>query len=132
MSDKISDFVSQRRWAVVGVSNNHAKFGRKIYDDLRRAGYEVSAVNPTVDQLDDGTPVYPSVKDLPEPPEVVDLVVPPAATVQVVRDCIEAGVRRVWFQPGAQSAEAIALAEQNGIAVIADGACAMIEKKRWT
>jgi predicted CoA-binding protein len=49
----------------------------------------------------------------------------------VVQDCIDAGIQRVWFQPGAESREAIALAEQNGLAVIADGACCMVEKRRW-
>ncbi|MNT66308.1 hypothetical protein D3C72_2043660 [compost metagenome] len=98
---------------------------------MRRAGYEVSAVHATLSELDDGTPVFKSIKDLPETPEVVDLVIPPGATVQVIRDCIEAGVKRVWFQPGTQSLEAIALAEQAGLAVIADGACCMVEKRRW-
>lgn len=131
MSQHIPDFVARRRWAVVGVSNDHHKFGRIIFEDMRRAGYEVAAVHATLTELDDGTKVYRSVKDIPEPPEVVDLVIPPAATVQVIQDCIDAGIQRVWFQPGAQSQEAIALAEQNGLAVIADGACCMVEKRRW-
>lgn len=131
MSEHIPDFVNQRRWAVVGVSNDFSKFGRRIYEDMRRAGYDVVPVHATLTELDDGTKVYNSVKDIPDPPAVVDLVIPPAATVKVVKDCIDAGIRRVWFQPGAQSAEAIALAEQAGLAVIADGACCMVEKRRW-
>jgi predicted CoA-binding protein len=131
MSDKVSDFVNQRRWAVVGVSNDTSKFGRRIYEDMRRAGYDVVPVHATLTELDDGTPVYKSVKDIPEPVAVVDLVIPPVATTAVVRDCIEAGITRVWFQPGAQSAEAIALAEANGLAVIKDGECCMVEKRRW-
>jgi predicted CoA-binding protein len=98
---------------------------------LRGAGYEVVPVHPALKALDDGTPVYARVGDIPEPPEVVDLVIPPVATVKVVEDCIAHGIKRVWFQPGAESAEAIALAEANGIAVIAHGPCAMVEKKRW-
>lgn len=132
MSQHIPDFVSQRRWAVVGVSNDHHKFGRRIFEDMRRAGYEVVPVHASLTALDDGTPVFRSVKDIPDPPAVVDLVIPPAATVQVVQDCIDAGIQRVWFQPGAESREAIALAEQNGLAVIADGACCMVEKRRWS
>lgn len=131
MPDHVQAFVSERRWAVVGVSNDHSKFGRKIFESLRGAGYEVVPVHPALTELDDGTQVYKSVKDIPEPPAVVDLVIPPAATVQVVKDCLEAGITRIWFQPGTQNDEAIRLAEENGMAVISDGACAMVEKKRW-
>lgn len=131
MSEHIPDFVAQKRWAVVGVSNDFSKFGRRIFEDMRGAGYEVVPVHATLDALDDGTKVYKSVKDIPEPPEVVDLVVPPSATVQVVKDCIDAGVKRIWFQPGTFSQEAIALAKDSGVAVIADGACCMVEKRRW-
>ena len=127
MSEAIAEFVAQKRWAVVGASNNHEKFGRRIFDHLRQKGYDVVPVNPSLDALDDGTLVYKSVKDIPQAPDVVDLVVPPPATLQVVRDCIDAGVRRMWFQPGTMNAEALALAERSGIAVIATGACAMVE-----
>lgn len=131
MSTSIQDFVNQRQWAVVGVSDDTSKFGRRIFESMRGAGYEVQPVNPRLQTLDDGTAVFARITDLPTPPDVVDLVIPPAATVAVVQDCIKAGVKRIWFQPGAEHDEAIALAEANGIAVIAHGPCAMVEKKRW-
>jgi hypothetical protein len=131
MSQLIPDFVSERRWAVVGVSDDKYKFGRRIFESLRQAGYDVVPVHHQLKQLDDGTPVYASVKDIPEPVAVVDLVVPPAATLGVLRDCVEAGVKKVWFQPGTENPESFRLAEENGIAIIADGSCAMVEKKRW-
>lgn len=131
VNDAIQACVDSRRWAVVGVSNDRSKFGRRIFESMRGAGYEVVPIHPALKQLDDGTPVYARVSDLPEPPEVVDLVVPPAATVKVVQDCIDAGISYVWFQPGAESEEAIALAENAGLNVIAYGPCAMVEKKRW-
>ena len=131
MSTSIQDFVNQRRWAVVGVSDDSSKFGRRIFESMRGAGYEVQPVNSRMQALDDGTAVFARITDMPRPPEVVDLVIPPAATLGVVQDCITAGVKRIWFQPGAENDEAIALAEANGIAVIAYGPCAMVEKKRW-
>lgn len=131
MPDHMRAFVSERRWAVVGVSDDKSKFGRRIFESMRSAGYEVVPVHPKLKALDDGTPVFASVKDIPEPPAVVDLVVPPAATLQVVRDCLEAGIKGIWFQPGTENPEAIKLAEDGGMDVIADGRCAMVEKKRW-
>ncbi len=125
--DRIRDFVACKRWAVVGVSNDRAKFGRQIFDAMRAAGYDVQPIHPSLAALDDGTPVYKRVADLPNPVEVVDLVVPPAATRAVVQDCIDHGVARVWFQPGTEDAEALGLAAANGIATIAYGPCAMVE-----
>lgn len=127
----IQDFVAQRRWAVVGASNHHEKFGRKIFESMRGAGYAVVPVNTTLETLDDGTPVFKRVSDIPGGVDVVDLVIPPPHTLGVVKDCIEAGVKRIWFQPGTMNPEAIALAESSGVAVIADGACAMVEKRFW-
>ncbi|MDB5097246.1 MAG: putative CoA-binding protein [Cyanobacteria bacterium RYN_339] len=131
MSGNIEEFVGLRRWAVVGVSDDKAKFGRRIFESLRGAGYDVVPVHPSLNVLDDGTPVFKRIGDIPQAPDVVDLVIPPAATAQVIEDCIAAGVTRVWFQPGAEAEEAISRAEQAGLAVIAHGPCAMVEKKRW-
>lgn len=130
-SEAIETMVHQRVWAVVGASNHHHKFGRRIYDSLKRSGYTVYAVNPRVDRLDDGTPTYPSVRDLPEVPGVVDVVVPPSAGLGIVEDCLAKGVENVWFQPGAESEEAIAKAKAAGLRVISGGPCAMVEAIRW-
>lgn len=125
--DRIRDFVACKRWAVVGVSNDHAKFGRKIFEAMRSAGYDVVPIHLSLTKLDDGTPVFQRLGDLPTPVEVVDLVVPPAATRGVVQDCIDHGVSRVWFQPGTEDPVALELAAANGIATIAHGPCAMVE-----
>ncbi len=44
------------------------------------------------------------LKSLPAPVDGVLIVVPPAQTEQVVREAAEAGIHRVWMQPGADSA----------------------------
>ncbi len=125
----IADLVGRRIWAVVGVSTNRAKFGYRVFADLRRAGYRVYGVNPNVQEVD-GQPIYPSLESLPERPEVVDMVVPPPVTEQLVQECARLGLSRVWLQPGAESAAAVAYCHKHGIAVVYD-ACAMVEKKRW-
>lgn len=130
-SQAIAMMIDQRVWAVVGASNHHHKFGRRIFDTLKRSGYTVYAVNPNLDALDDGTPAYRSIRDLPVVPDVVDVVVPPAAGVGVVEDCLAKGVTNIWFQPGAESEAAVARAREAGMQVIWGGACAMVEAKRW-
>jgi predicted CoA-binding protein len=125
----IADFTHRRVWAVVGVSADTRKFGYRVFKDLRQAGYRVYGVNPNLEELD-GETIYPSLESLPERPEVVDLVVPPAVTEQVVQECARLGLTRVWMQPGAESEAAIEYCRRHGIQVVHD-ACAMVEKFRW-
>ncbi|MHB0877634.1 MAG: CoA-binding protein [Anaerolineae bacterium] len=126
IGDLISDFISRRRWAVVGVSADPSKYGHKIFANLLGAGYEVVGVNPKNGQVL-GRDIYRSLADLPEPPEVVDIVVPPTVTEQVVRQCAELGLTRVWMQPGAESQAAISFCLDNGIEAVW-GECAMVHR----
>jgi len=129
MSNYVAEFPKYRKWAVVGVSEDRSKYGNKIYRDLRDAGYQVFAVNPKLSTVE-GDPCFPSVKALPEIPDVVDLVVPPAISGNVVQDCLDAGAKRIWFQPGSESDEAIEKATAGGMEVVHD-ACIMIQKREW-
>lgn len=122
----MTDWPKLQPWAVIGVSADREKYGNKIYRDLRHSGYKVYGVNPKLAEIE-GDPCYPDLASLPEKPAVVDMVVPPAAALSVVEACHQAGISRIWFQPGSESDEAIAKAEAYGIAVIAN-ACIMLEK----
>jgi predicted CoA-binding protein len=129
MEKRIQDFINRRVWAVVGVSHDPAKFGHRIFRDLRGAGYTVYGVNPKGGEVD-GQSLYLSLADLPDEVEVVDVVVPPQVTEQVVREAHRLGLNRVWMQPGAESEAAIEWAEAHGMEVVHDN-CAMVRKKRW-
>lgn len=61
--------------------------------------------------------------------DVVDLVVPPKVTEEVVKQCVALGVTRIWLQPGAESEEAIRFCRENGIRVLY-GVCVMAESWR--
>lgn len=131
-SDKgrlIADFVNRRVWAVVGASQDRSKFGYRVYRSLRDAGYVVYPVNPKGGDLE-GAQIYPTLADLPQPPEVVDLVVPPLVTDQVVQEAHRLGILRFWMQPGAESEAAIAFCHDHGLQVVYD-ACAMVHKRQW-
>lgn len=132
MTDKqhlISDFVNRRVWAVVGASQDQSKFGYRVYRSMRDAGYTVYPVNPRGGELD-GAKVYPSLAELPQQPEVIDLVVPPPSTEQVVKEAHRLGLTRIWMQPGAESEAAIAYCLDHGMQVVYD-ACAMVWKRQW-
>lgn len=129
IEDRVAEFINKRVWAIVGASHDPAKFGNKIVLDLHNAGYTVYPINPKEGKIE-GLNVYASLADLPEKPDVVDIVVPPAVTEKVVRQVKDQGLTRVWMQPGSESEEAIRFCEENGIAVVYN-ACAMISKRVW-
>lgn len=114
--------------AVVGASRDKDKFGYKVLMDLVKAGYQACGVNPACDEVE-GVACYPDLASLPWRPELVITVVPPRVTEKVVRDAGEAGITRVWMQPGSESPEAVAFCEANGIEMMHD-ACIMVYRKK--
>ena len=122
-------FLSGRRFAVVGASDDDRSFGKTVYTELRDRGYEVVPVNRRGETVA-GDRCYPSVGALPAPVDGVVVMVGRDDAVDVVRDCVEQGVPRVWLfkglgAPGSVSAEAVSLCEDNGIDVVA-GACPLM------
>ena len=114
--------------AVVGATDDPAKFGGRIYRNLKGKGYRVLAVNPGRETVD-GDPCYPSLAALPAKPTLVDVVVPPRVTLEVLRQCLALGLTRVWLQPGSEDAAALAFAAENGLMVRA-GDCIMVRAGR--
>jgi len=87
----------------------------------------VYAVNPNIDEVL-GDRCYHSLSELPEMPDVVDTVVPPAVTEGIVKECKELGIARVWMQPGSESKKAINFCVENDIKVVHD-MCVMIKRR---
>jgi predicted CoA-binding protein len=123
--DKAREFLTLKRIALVGISRNEKDFSRGIFRDLVRRGYDVVPVNPALAEVE-GRPCHARIQGVRPPPEVALLLTSPQGSEQVVRDCLEAGVRRVWMHrgagPGAVSPKAVAFCEANGIEVAA-GVC---------
>jgi predicted CoA-binding protein len=124
----IEDFLEKSNvFAVVGASRDQNKYGHQVYRDLRAAGYTVYPVNPNSDEIL-GDKCYPSLESLPEKPQVVDLVVPPKVTNQIVKDCKKLGIEKLWMQPGSESENALNFCKENNIEVV-HGVCVMVERR---
>jgi hypothetical protein len=130
------EFLSHSHLAVVGASADPRNFGTTIYRELKGRGYDVVAVNPTVETVD-GDPCYPGIASVSGQLEGAILVVPRDKSAELVRECMLSGVPRVWlFQGiggvGAVSDEAVQLCQDNGLSVVA-GACPMmfLEPAGW-
>jgi uncharacterized protein len=108
---------SARTIAVVGHSDNPGRASYQIAQYLRQAGYKVYAVNPTVETID-SQPSYPSLADVPEPIDIVDVFRRSEFLPGVVEDAIAAGVKVMWAQLGVSSDEAARIADEAGITLI--------------
>jgi predicted CoA-binding protein len=129
LNELATDFLAQKRIAVVGVRRSTEDAANAIYKTLKERGHEVFPVNPNA-QTFQGDPCYPNVQAIPGGVDGVVIATRPEITEQVVKDCAEAGVRRVWmhdntFVPGSRSDEAVQFCKDHGIAVIG-GACPMM------
>lgn len=89
-----------RTVAVVGASANPMRPSYGVWDYLRSAShYELYLVNPTVSEID-GTPVYPSLAELPVVPDMVDVFRRQSELPAVLRDAIAVGAKTLWLQQG--------------------------------
>lgn len=113
--------------AVFGATRDRSKFGYKVLMDLRNGGYLVYGINPNYREVE-GVPCFPDIASLPQKPDLLIFVVPPSITERAVVEAHEAGIRKIWMQPGSESPEAIAFCLENGIDVVHD-ACIMIYRK---
>ena len=131
LETKVGDFLAQKRIAVAGVSrhNNHHPVGNLIYRRLKKSGHDVFAVNPNM-QTFEGERCYPNLQSIPGGVDGVVIITRPETTEQIVRDCSDAGVRRVWMHQSlgkgsSVSPKAVEYCGENDISVIA-GACPMM------
>jgi predicted CoA-binding protein len=128
MNGLIKVFLDKKNvFAVVGASRDPKKYGFQVYKDLKGAGYKVYPVNPNAEEIL-GDKSYSDLKYLPIKPDVVDVVIPPEVTLQIVRTCKKLGIMKVWMQPGSESEEAIKFCNNNGIEVV-HSVCVMIERR---
>ena len=72
MQELIKEFMGQKRYAVVGASDNPEKYGNKIVKNLKNRGYEVYPVNPRLKEVE-GLCCYSTIADIPVKVDAVDL-----------------------------------------------------------
>ena len=129
---KVNDFLAQKRIAVAGVSRDggHHPVGNLVYRRLKTTGHDVFAVNPHM-QTFEGDRCYPDLKAIPGGVDGVVIITRPEVTEQIVKECADAGVRRVWMHQSmaragsSVSPAAVEYCRQHEISVIAGG-CPMM------
>jgi predicted CoA-binding protein len=116
--------------AVVGLSANPDRPSNQVAWYLHHQGYRLFGVNPDSKDPDVfGIPMLPSLDQVPEPIDIVDVFRRPEHTPPVARDAVAAGARALWLQLGIASAESKAIAEDAGLAYVEDR-CLKVEHAR--
>jgi predicted CoA-binding protein len=125
LDEKIQAFLGAGPFAVVGASTNRNKYGNKVFRCYLQHGHTAYPVHPKAKEVE-GRACYPSLSELPEPVRAASVITPPPATERVVENAHSAGLEFLWMQPGAESAAAVARAEELGMEVIAGGPCLLV------
>ena len=119
-----------RSVAVVGVSPNPARPSHGVAAYLHHSGLRIYPVNPGITELF-GLTAYPSVADLPEPVDVVDVFRRSEFTLEVAEQAVAARAGALWLQLGVVNPAAARVAEAGGLAVVMDR-CLAVEHRRLT
>ena len=129
MDDVHALLTETRTWAVVGCSPDPGRDSHQIAALLEREGFQVFPINPKVDGELLGERCYASLRDLPEPVDVVDIFRRPDQAGAHVDEAIAIGARGVWMLLGVIDEAAAERARAAGLRVVMDR-CPAIELPR--
>jgi uncharacterized protein len=115
--------------AIVGASANPDRASHDIWTYLKsRSDYDLYLVNPTITEVE-GTPVYPSLGDLPVVPDLVDVFRRREYLPSVLADTIAVGAKVLWLQLGLADDQVARDGEAAGLTVVMDR-CIKIDHAR--
>jgi len=112
--------------AVVGASRDPSKPSHSVPLQMIRHGWRIIPVNPFVDEIF-GVKSFPTLADIGEPVDLVDVFRPARDAVDVVRQAVAIKAPAVWLQSGIVSAEARRIAEEAGMDYVEDR-CLAVER----
>ena len=116
--------------AIVGASNkpSRASYFVATYV-LSSSKYKVYFINPVLDEIL-GQPVYKSLADLPEAPDLVEVFRKHDDLPSVLDEALAVGAKTLWLQLGSWHEDVARRAEAAGMNVVMDR-CVKIEHARF-
>jgi uncharacterized protein len=108
-----------RTIAVVGLSSNPGRASNGVAGYMKRQGYKVIPVNPNEERVL-GEKSYPSLADVPDKIDLVDIFRRSEEAGKVVDEAIKVGAKAVWLQEGVIDHEAAQRAQDAGLLVVMD------------
>jgi predicted CoA-binding protein len=120
----IEAFLAPRKFAFIGLSRDPKKFSRAVFKDLKAKGYEMYPVNPNLEEFD-GVKCYKEIAELPNEVHHALFMTPKTNTADAVENAVHHGFTHIWIQQGAESEDAIGVANENGVRLVSK-ACIMM------
>lgn len=117
-----------RTVAVIGASPDPGRPSHGVASYLHRSGLRVYPVNPAITELF-GLTVYPSLADVPEPVDIVDVFRRPEYVRDIAEQAVAAQAGALWLQLGVINEPAAELAAAGGLQVVMDK-CLAVEHRR--
>ena len=114
--------------AMIGASGNPDKASHGIMQKLQHAGYKVIPVNPKEPEIL-GERAYPSLLDVPERIDIVDVFRRAEDTPPVAREAVEVGAKALWLQLGIRSDESAKIAREGGLEYVEDLCTAVVHSR---
>ena len=105
--------------AVVGLSASPGRPSHGVARALQGFGYRIIPVNPAVAEVL-GERAYPSLRDLPEPVDLVDVFRDRRHVASIADDCIALKLPALWLQDGVVEPAAALRARAAGLTVVMD------------
>ncbi len=119
-SDPVTDILrTSRTIAVVGLSDNPLRPSHGVSAYMQSQGYRIIPVNPQADEVL-GEKAYPSLLDVPEPIDIVDIFRRSEFVPEIVDQAIQLKARAIWMQEGVVHEVAAEKARKAGLFVIMD------------
>ena len=108
-----------KKIAVVGLSSQRWRPSYGVSEYMQEAGYRIIPVNPNETEVL-GEKAYPTLDDIPEPFDIVNIFRRPEYVPEVVESAIHRNARVIWMQLGVANEEAAARARASGLEVVMD------------
>jgi predicted CoA-binding protein len=115
--------------AVVGASSDVLRASHFVAYYLKMHGYRVIPVNPNESEVL-GEKAYPSLLDVPDEVDVVDVFRRPNAVPEIAEQAVKIGAKALWLQFHVISPEGVEIAAKGGLDVVMDR-CMKIEHARF-
>jgi len=114
--------------ALVGASPDPQRASHAVMRYMMDRGYRVIPVNPVEKEVC-GQKAYASLKDIPEPIDMVDIFRRPEHVAALTEEAIAIGAKSIWLQLKVIDEQAAARAEAAGLKVVMDR-CPAIDMPR--
>ncbi|MFC2946910.1 CoA-binding protein [Virgibacillus sediminis] len=119
-NEELTEILSKSKTiAVVGLSDNPSRTSYQIAKIMQEQGYRIIPVNPTVETVL-GEKAYPSLKDVEEPIDIINVFRRPEHLPAVAEDAAETDCRIFWAQQGIINEEAYHYLKERDFTVIMD------------